>query len=78
MQTTIGTVFINENSQAIRLPSQFRLDTDEVMIAKSGNRLILTPCVHSWDGFVEGFIGFSDDLSVAGGLSTDLPRMTFE
>ncbi len=28
----------------------------------------------SWDGFVEGLNGLSDDFDVTGGLATDAPR----
>jgi antitoxin VapB len=74
MSTTIARVFTSGNSQAIRLPKEFRLDTTEVFIRKSGDSLVLTPRMVSWDGFVEGFNGLSDDFDVTGGLATDAPR----
>ncbi len=74
MQTAIAKVFTSGNSQAIRLPKEFRLDTTEVYIRKSGDSLVLTPRMVSWEGFVEGFSGLSDDFGVTGGLSTDAPR----
>ena len=74
----IAKVFISGNSQAIRLPKEFRLDTDEVFITKSGDSLILTPRMSSWKGFVEGLSGFSDDFAVTGGLAEDAPRKSFE
>jgi len=74
MPTAIAKVFISGNSQAIRLPKEFRLDTTEVFIQKSGDSLILTPRMHSWEGFVNGFSGFSDDFDITEGLSTDTPR----
>ncbi|CAL1241933.1 antitoxin [Candidatus Methylocalor cossyra] len=78
MPTTIAKVFISGNSQAIRLPKEFRLDTDEVFISKSGDSLIVTPRMNSWEGFVEGFSGFSDDFAVSEGLSADTPRKAFK
>ncbi len=78
MQPTTAKVFTSGNSQAIRLPKEFRLDTDEVFINKSGEKLIITPRMNSWDGFVDGFSGFSDDFTVTDGLSTDAPRKAFE
>jgi antitoxin VapB len=78
MQATIAKVFTSGNSQAIRLPKEFRLDTNEVFIQRSGDSLILTPRMNSWDGFVEGFSGFSDDFDVTGELSDDMPRRAFE
>jgi antitoxin VapB len=77
METAIAKVFISGNSQAIRLPKEFRLDTTEVFIQRSGDRLILTPRMQSWDGFTEGFTGLSDDFDVSGGLSEDIPRESF-
>ncbi|MEO5369341.1 MAG: type II toxin-antitoxin system VapB family antitoxin [Magnetococcus sp. DMHC-1] len=77
MQTVMAKVFISGGSQTIRLPEQFRLDTDEVFISKSGNSLILTPCTSSWEGFIEGFSGFSTDFTISGEMSADVPRKTF-
>ena len=77
METAIAKVFISGNSQAIRLPKEFRLDTTEVFIQRSGDRLILTPRMQSWDGFAEGFTGLSDDFDVSDGLSEDIPRESF-
>ncbi len=78
MPATIAKVFNSGNSQAIRLPKEFRLDADEVFIRKSGESLILTPRMNSWEGFIEGFSGFSDDFTVTEGLSADTPRKALE
>ena len=78
MQPTTAKVFTSGNSQAIRLPQEFRLDTDEVFINKSGEKLIINPRMNSWEGFVDGFSGFSDDFAVTDGLSIDAPRKAFE
>ena len=39
----IAKVFMNGRSQAVRLPKEFRFDTDEVTVERSGNALILRP-----------------------------------
>ncbi len=78
MPATTAKVFNSGNSQAIRLPKEFRLDTEEVFISKSGDSLILTPRMSSWEGLVEGFSGFSDDFTLTEGLSTDTPRKALE
>lgn len=78
MESTIAKVFISGNSQAIRLPKEFRLDTNEVFISRSGDSLIVTPRMNSWNGFVEGLDGFSEDFAVTGGLSDDVPREALE
>lgn len=39
----IGKVFMNGRSQAVRLPKEFRFDTDEVTVEKQGNAVVLRP-----------------------------------
>ncbi len=41
MQT--ARIFNNGNSQAVRLPKEFRFDEDEVIIRKIGDMVILLP-----------------------------------
>ena len=41
MQT--ARIFNNGNSQAVRLPKEFRFDEDEVIIKKVGDMVILLP-----------------------------------
>ncbi len=36
-------IFTNGRSQAVRLPKQYRFDTDEVVISKIGDMVILMP-----------------------------------
>ena len=74
MTTAIARVFTSGNSQAIRLPKEFRLNTTEMFIHRSGDSLILTPRMTSWEGFVEGLSGLSDDFDVMEGLATDVHR----
>lgn len=74
MPVATAKVFTSGNSQAIRLPKEFRLDADEVFISKSGDSLILTPRMRSWENFAEGFTGFSADFTVSGGLAEDTDR----
>lgn len=78
VQTLIAKVFTSGNSQAVRLPRQFRLETDEVFISRHGNSLVLTPRMVSWEGFLEGLTGFSEDFAVGGGLTEDCPRRGFD
>lgn len=35
-------VFMSGNSQAVRLPKEFRIDADEVEISRRGNEIVLT------------------------------------
>jgi antitoxin VapB len=41
-------VFWSGRSQAVRLPKEFRFDTDEVRIRKHGNAVILEPVAADW------------------------------
>jgi len=38
-------VFMSGNSQAVRLPKEFRLPGKRVRVTKSGNSLVLTPII---------------------------------
>lgn len=53
-------VFKNGNSQAVRLPKEFRFpaDTEEVKIHREGERIILEPVpVEEWsDSFIDGWV----------------------
>ena len=77
MQLLTAKVFKSGNSQAIRLPKEFRLSTAEIFIYKSGNNLIITPKMNTWEGFSEGLTGFSKDFNIADDLPNDEPRKKF-
>lgn len=55
----LAKVFKSGNSQAVRIPKEFRLEVSEVEVFKRGNELILRPC--------------AKDLSRAFQLLTELP-----
>ena len=63
-------VFENGRSQAIRLPKECRFSTEEVMVNKIGDIVILLPKQNQWDSFMKAVDMFSDDF-MAGGRSTD-------
>ena len=44
----IAKVFWSGRSQAVRLPKEFRFDTDEVRIRRHGSSVILEPMPHDW------------------------------
>jgi antitoxin VapB len=75
----ITRVFQSGNSQAVRLPREFRLETEEVLISKEGNKLIITPRPGSWEGFMAGVAPLSEDFSVSTkSLPADTPRQGFD
>ena len=41
-------VFMTGRSQAVRLPKEFRFESDEVRIRKEGNAVILEPLPEDW------------------------------
>jgi antitoxin VapB len=46
-------VFFTGRSQAVRLPVEYRFDTDEVYIRKEGEEVILSPKPMSWVDFFD-------------------------
>ena len=55
-------LFQNGQSQAVRLPKEFRFEGDEVIIKKSGNVVLLIPTAHSWDVLLGSLDKFSPDF----------------
>jgi antitoxin VapB len=60
MQT--AKLFMNGQSQAVRLPKEFRLEGSEVYIKKSGSSIVLIPANGSWDTLTASLDAFSDDF----------------
>lgn len=55
-------IFKNGQSQAIRLPKEFRFEGEEVYIQRDGNSVILMPIKKSWARFRESLDQFSNDF----------------
>lgn len=55
-------LFLNGQSQAVRLPKAFRMPGDEVHIKKVGNAVVLLPKDHPWETLFESLDMFSDDF----------------
>ncbi len=55
-------LFANGQSQAVRLPKEYRFAGDEVYIQKIGNTVILFPKDRAWETFLDGLNGFSPDF----------------
>jgi antitoxin VapB len=47
-------IFMNNRSQAVRLPKEFQFETSEVFIRKIGDEVILSPRPSDWSALVEG------------------------
>ena len=61
---SIGTVFVNNRTQAVRLPLDVRLPEGvrTVDIRAKGNERIIAPLGQTWDSVVLGGPGVSDDF----------------
>ena len=54
-------VFENGRSQAVRLPKECRFSSDEVLVNKIGDVVLLLPKTHRWDSFLRAIDMFSED-----------------
>lgn len=61
---SIGTVFINNRTQAVRLPVEVRLPEGvrKVQIRVRGNERIIAPVDQTWDSFFLNGPAVSDDF----------------
>jgi antitoxin VapB len=57
-------IFKNGQSQAIRLPKEFRFSGDKVGIRKVGDIVYLFPEDKAWDLFMQGVDAFDDGFSL--------------
>ncbi len=57
-------LFQNGQSQAVRLPKEFRFDDSEVFIKKTGNVVQLIPRSDSWNSLFRSLKKFSSDFMV--------------
>ncbi len=64
--THTAKVFRSGNSQAVRLPKEFQLGEEEVLIQRVGSSIILTPKSDPWRSFRESLSEFSDDFMADG------------
>ncbi len=68
--TQRAKVFQSGNSQAVRLPKEFRFDVDELEITREGDAVILRPAVRNkevWSGLKAAMArGLSDDFMADG------------
>lgn len=46
-------VFMTNRSQAVRLPREFRFETEEVFIRREGDRVILSPRATDWGAYFD-------------------------
>ena len=61
----VARVFMNGRSQAVRLPKEFRFDTDRVAIRREGRHVVLSPMFEDWDDYFRNSTPLSDDFEAA-------------
>ena len=54
-------LFKNGESQAVRLPKEFRFEGTEVLIKRVGDAVILLPAAKSWDTLIDSLAKFPAD-----------------
>ena len=64
MSSVISRVFMNGNSQAVRIPQEFRLDTSRVEIRRNehGDLVIHAVAVDRAHAVLEALSGFDDEF----------------
>ena len=55
-------LFMSGNSQAVRLPKQYRFSGDEVVIKRLGNAVVLLPKDDPWQVLFDALAEFPEDL----------------
>ncbi len=55
-------IFENGRSQAVRLPQKYRFNSDEVVIQRLGDAVLLVPKESLWNTFMDGVNSFTDDI----------------
>jgi antitoxin VapB len=58
-------LFANGNSQAVRLPKEYRFQGDEVVIKRVGNAVVLLPKDDPWQVMFDAIAEFPDDLAIS-------------
>ncbi len=76
MPVKTAKLFRNGQSQAVRLPKEFRFEGDFVYVKKSGNAVILLPGLGCWDSLVASLDGFSEDFMTERGQPASQERET--
>jgi len=57
-------IFMNNRSQAVRLPKEFQFDAAEVFIRKEGNEVVLSARPRDWSDYLKnGPVGSDDFMS---------------
>lgn len=77
---SISTVFINNRTQAVRLPADVRLpeDVKQVTVRAVGKERIIAPLQSSWDSFFMGGVQVTNDFMTVRATQTQGERESLE
>lgn len=59
----IARLFPNGQSQAVRLPRQFRFDGDRVYVRRAGEAVVLLPWREPWQPLLDSLDQFSESFT---------------
>ena len=59
-------LFMSGNSQAVRIPREFKLEGDEVEIQRRGNTLVIRQKKQTWQLLTDSLALFTDDFMEEG------------
>ncbi|MDQ7016494.1 MAG: type II toxin-antitoxin system VapB family antitoxin [Gammaproteobacteria bacterium] len=62
MEHQTAKIFMNGLNQSVRLPKEYRFDTDEVYITKQGSNVIISAKKPTWNELFDAKSAFSDDF----------------
>ncbi len=62
MSYQTAKIFMNGRSQAVRLPKEYRFDSDEVYITKRGQNIIISEKKPTWDEFFDSTPAFDESF----------------
>lgn len=63
MKPKRARVFWTGRSQAVRLPKEFRFETDTVLVHREGQTVVVEPADEWPEGYVDSFSGVPDDFA---------------
>jgi antitoxin VapB len=67
-------LFKNGESQAVRLPKEFRFPGKEVFIKRIGTAVVLLPKARSWEALMESLAKFPADFMETRGQPAEIDR----
>lgn len=74
----IAKIFRSGNSQALRIPKEYRVDESEVNIEQVGNVYVISPVEDPWAALKASLTMFPDDFMADGRNQPKMPKDEME